>query len=214
MTSRLPMQATPPKFVRDKYMEIMSSDLMVNKTLNDSTILGFQQSLNDSQPQTDDESKMRSFIQFMYRKNPVNFCRYLEKSRLNHLILWTESRGIVNHFGLHGVVYVKWVDDHYECSLHKNMLNNGQVAEHPSVQQMVNNVHHRSQTDQGRSRRGRVRDGGGNRRTQRPTPSPNEFPDLSKPTLTHAPPPSPTQSTSDTSDGESVANTLTQSICQ
>lgn len=141
MTSRSTFRLAPPQQVYDSYKAIRSSDLILSKTLDEKNIEELQTHLNSSQPQSDEENMTRSFIQYLYRKNPTNFCRFLVRSRLSHLILWTEAKCIVQHFGLRGVVYVKWNDHEYECSLHRNVNHNTQGdMEHPSVQRTYDNV--------------------------------------------------------------------------
>jgi len=141
MTSRSTFRLAPPQQVYDSYKAIRNSDLILSKTLDEKNIEELQTHLNSSQPQSDDENMTRSLIQYLYRKNPTNFCRFLVRSRLSHLILWTEAKCIVQHFGLRGVVYVKWNDQEYECSLHRNVNHNTQGdMEHPSVQRTYDNV--------------------------------------------------------------------------
>lgn len=141
MTSRSTFKLAPPQQVYDSYKAIRNSDLILSKTLDEKNIEEFQTHLNSSQPKSDEENMTRSFIQYLYRKNPTNFCRFLVRSRLSHLILWTEAKCIVRHFGLRGVVYVKWNDHEYECSLHRNVSHNTQGdMEHPSVQRTYDNV--------------------------------------------------------------------------
>lgn len=141
MTSRSTFRLAPPQQVYDSYKAIRSSDLILSKNLDEKNIEELQTHLNSSQPQSDEENMTRSLIQYLYRKNPTNFCRFLVRSRLSHLILWTEAKCIVQHFGLRGVVYVKWNDQEYECSLHRNVNHNTQGdMEHPSVQRTYDNV--------------------------------------------------------------------------
>jgi hypothetical protein len=141
MTSRSTFKLAPPQQVYDAYKAIKNSDLILNKSLSDENIEELQKHLNASQPKTDEEAMSRSLIQYLYRKNPTNFCRFLIRSRLSHLILWTEAKCIVLHFGLRGVVYVKWNDQEYECSLHRNVNNNTQDdIEHPSIQRIYDTV--------------------------------------------------------------------------
>jgi hypothetical protein len=116
--------ASPPQYVYDNYKDIRDSDLILKKTINVNNVGDFEKQLNDAQPKTEDDQKNRSLIQYLYRKNPTNFCRFLVRSRLSHLILWTESKCIVRYFGLKGLVYVKWDDKEYKCSLHKNIDDN------------------------------------------------------------------------------------------
>ena len=142
MTSRNDFRMAPPQQVYDSYKEIRDSELIRNKVLSDKNIEEFQHSLNNSQPISEEESKTRSLIQYLYRKNPTNFCRFLVRSKLNHLILWTEAKCIMRHFGLRGIVCVKWNDNLYECSLHRHADSNLQepVLEHPSAQRTYKSV--------------------------------------------------------------------------
>jgi hypothetical protein len=122
--------------------------------LDDDAIAEFQKNLNDAQPSGELETQTRSLIQYLYRKNPNNFCRFLVRSRLSHLILWTEAKCIVRHFGLRGVVYVKWNDDNsYECSLHRNIkLSSGGDLDHQSVQKTLENIGRSEFSDRSDSR--------------------------------------------------------------
>jgi hypothetical protein len=120
MTGRNDFQMTHSQYVYESYKEIRDSELIRNNVLSDKTIEEFQLSLNNAQPTSDEEYKNRSLIQYLYRKNPTNFCRFLVRSKLSHLILWTEAKCIVTHFGLRGTVYVKWNDNSYDCSLHRH----------------------------------------------------------------------------------------------
>jgi hypothetical protein len=126
MSSRTSFRFAPPQRLYESYKAIRNSELIANKTLNDSTISELKDHLNASVPVGEDETTTHSLVQFLYRKNPVNFCKFLLRSRLNHLMLWTEAKCIVRHFGLQGVVYVKWDDSQYECSRHRNFKNNVQ----------------------------------------------------------------------------------------
>ena len=110
----------PPQRLFDLYKNIKNSELILNKVLSKEGVNDFQTELNNAQPKLENENEiqMHSLIQYMYRKNPINFTRFLTKSGLSHLILWTESKCIIKHFGLHGIVYIKWYDNTYSCNLH------------------------------------------------------------------------------------------------
>jgi hypothetical protein len=116
----------PPQHLYDSYKCIKNINLITKKLLDDENIYELQEYLNLAQPKNEDESAIRSLVQYFYRKNPVNFCKFLVHSRLNHLILWTEAKCIVRHFGLQGVVYIKWDEGKYHCSLHQNVNMNKQ----------------------------------------------------------------------------------------
>ena len=141
MASRTEFRVSPPQQVYDAYMEIRESSLILNKMVTEANIAEFQNNLNKAQPSNDDESKARSLFQYLYRKHPTNFCRFLVRSRLSHMILWTDAKCIVRHFGLIGIVYIKWNDIEYECSMHRNMNNNSAITdEHPSAQKTYKSI--------------------------------------------------------------------------
>jgi hypothetical protein len=117
--SRTPNRVTPPNRILDSYKNIRKGALFTSKSLSDEAIGEFQRYLNEAQSNNASELQAQSLIQYLYRRNPNNFCRFLTRSRLSHLILWTEAKCIVRHFGLRGMVYVKWHDQGYVCSLHK-----------------------------------------------------------------------------------------------
>lgn len=110
----------PPQNLFDSYKNILGSALLLNGCLDASSISEVEGYLNASQPATDEDHKCRALIQYLYRKNPSNFIRFLVRSKLSHLILWTEAKSIVRFLGLQGVLYIKWNGTNYECSLHSN----------------------------------------------------------------------------------------------
>jgi hypothetical protein len=122
MAGRASTQLSPPKYLYENYNALRCSDLILNKSLSPESIQEFQKLLNAAQPDShdDNDNMMRAFVQFLYRKNPTNFCGFLIRSRLSPLILWTEAKCIVRHFGLRGALYIKWGETRYECSLHRS----------------------------------------------------------------------------------------------
>jgi hypothetical protein len=127
----------PPQYVLDAYKDIRNSNLISNKSIYDGSIEEFCDLLNKAQPQSKEDVQIRSLIQYLYRRNPNNFCRYLIRSRLSHLILWTEAKCIVRHFGLRGIVYVKWDTSEYKCSLHRHV---GSDTDENTIKQILSNI--------------------------------------------------------------------------
>lgn len=143
----------PPQHLYDSYKRIRSSNLITTRSLDVENINELQQNLNDAQPKNEDETTLRSLVQFFYRKNPINFCKFLVHSRLNHLILWTEAKCIVRHFGLQGFVYIKWDDGVYQCSLHQNVnMNKQNGLEDTYVQRRENNYARRKSSNRSYTR--------------------------------------------------------------
>lgn len=173
MATRDSFGLAPPQYVFDTYKSIRNSNLISNKSLYDGSIEEFRDLLNKAQPRSEEDVQIRSLIQYLYRRNPNNFCRYLIKSRLSHLILWTESKCIVRHFGLRGIVYVKWDNNSYECSLHRHVKTD---ADEETTKQMLSSIG----CDEFEDRRNQPRqygDVGGRQQYNRADQQHNEFKD-------------------------------------
>lgn len=103
-----------PKKLYDCFKQITKSKLLANDT-SDDAITEFQTLLNSAQPLADDhvENAQRSIVKSMYYSNQDGFMRYISSSanRVSALILWTESKRIVNFFELHGRVHLSWNDE-------------------------------------------------------------------------------------------------------
>lgn len=214
MHSNSTFHLAPPQHLYDSYKAIKTSNLILNKSLDEENIVELQTLLNASQPTSNDEVMSRSLIQYLYRKNPTNFCRYLVRSRLSHLILWTEAKCIVRHFGLQGVVYVKWDDMKYECSLHRNVNNTTQGdMEHPAIQRTVDSV---TQNHNGYNNRqtGRGRPSGGRRNVYNAS-NETDFPALHIKNQTCTPvnsPYTPSRNVVNESDVDNIANNMAGSF--
>jgi hypothetical protein len=121
MSGRNICRSQPPQKLFEAFKDITNSNLIRNKELSDENIAQFENLLNTAQPQTDEDHCMRSFVQYLYRKNPGHFTRFIQRSHLNHLTLWTEAKFMVSVFELRGLVYIKWDIDanKYVCSMHR-----------------------------------------------------------------------------------------------
>jgi hypothetical protein len=102
-----------PQRLYNCYKRLVSSNLVVERNANEATIKEFEAILNESQPQDNLEDSMQSTLKTLYYNDPVRFWRYLtnRKYRISAYILWTESKRIVKHFKLNGLVHVRWDRD-------------------------------------------------------------------------------------------------------
>jgi hypothetical protein len=142
MYSRNTNRVEPPPKLLENYRNITNSKLIKNKELSDDTIVEFEHLLNEAQPQSDADHCLRSFVQYLYRKNPGHFARFIQRSRLSHLSLWTEAKFMVKTFELRGLVYIKWDVDinKYVCSMHRivtEYLNSGECC---NMAEVVNRI--------------------------------------------------------------------------
>jgi len=95
------------------YKKLLSCPLVKSKEVNEENLTEFENVLNTSLPNGSDEVAMHNFCRSMYYSNPIGFVKYVTyyKNKVSSLILWTESRKLVRHFGLQGLVHVSWNKD-------------------------------------------------------------------------------------------------------
>jgi hypothetical protein len=109
-----------PQRLRENYDTIRNLETVSTGVLNVAEIEQMQHLLNDAQPKNHEEELMRTTLQFLYRRNSAEFYKYLVKSRLYHLVLWTEAKRMSRHFRLNNLIYIHWNGNSYECSQHSN----------------------------------------------------------------------------------------------
>jgi hypothetical protein len=92
------------------YKKIVSCSLVKVKEINNETLEEFEKLLNSTIPENADETSKQSFCRYMYYSNPIGFVKYISyhKNRVSSLVLWTESKNIVRHFGLQRLVHITW----------------------------------------------------------------------------------------------------------
>ena len=95
------------------YRSIMSGSIVKGKVVDDEGLLSLKSLIMEAQAQGDDERTIQKTVQFLYRQNTSSFYKFLIKNKLAFLVLWTESKCMVRHFGLQGLVYIRWNDDEY-----------------------------------------------------------------------------------------------------
>lgn len=137
-----------PRRLQSNYRSIMNGNLVQSKVMDENSLRLLQALLNESQAQDQDESLIQKTVQFLYRQNTSSFYKFLTKNKLAYVVLWTESKCIVRHLGLQGLVYIRWNQDErmYEVFPHKNVLDrqsqtnqrpNTDRKEHTSVDRIV-----------------------------------------------------------------------------
>ena len=107
-----------PKYLYNNYAELKKCSLIKDNILSTESIQSFQELLNKSQPNCENDMFLKSLISYLYRRDSNSFRKYLYSSKLPHLILWTETKFIVKHFKLQGVVYIKNIGGIFQCSKH------------------------------------------------------------------------------------------------
>lgn len=107
-----------PTYIYETYIKLYKCNLIKDKILNDRNIDEFQKILNNSIPQNENDNRLRLFIRYLYLKNPNSFYKFLIHSKMTHLILWTDVRCILKHFGIQHILYIKYTDK-FECYYNK-----------------------------------------------------------------------------------------------
>ena len=69
-----------PKRLRQNYDKIRATATVSTGVLEVSDIERIQELINDAQPQTYEEEVMRTMVQFLYRRDNIEFYKFLTKN--------------------------------------------------------------------------------------------------------------------------------------
>jgi hypothetical protein len=97
--------------VMRSYRTLGNSRLVVRQETDLESLTYFQKMINQCLPRTRDEIDFRNTIRNIYREDKTGFNKYLET--MPHLVLLTEARAMVTHFGIQDHVYIEWKDGSY-----------------------------------------------------------------------------------------------------
>jgi hypothetical protein len=97
-----------PRTLYVGYNLLKKSRVAVKKENDEEALSYFQNILNEAQPKAPEELILHRFVKGMYNENKHRFLSFIKNTSFECLVLWTESRSIVNYLGLRGVVYTKW----------------------------------------------------------------------------------------------------------
>jgi len=97
-----------PRTLYVGYNLLKKSRVTVKKENDEEALRYFQNILNEAQPATPEDIILHRFVKGMYNENKHRFLSFIKNTSFECLVLWTESRSIVNYLGLRGVVYTKW----------------------------------------------------------------------------------------------------------
>jgi len=97
-----------PRTLYVGYNLLKKSRVAVKKANDEDALSYFQNILNEAQPTTPEDIILHRFVKGMYNENKHRFLSFIKNTSFECLVLWTESRSIVNYLGLRGVVYAKW----------------------------------------------------------------------------------------------------------
>lgn len=127
-----------PRTLYVGYNLLKKSRLVVKKETDEEALSYFQNILNEAQPNTPEDLILHQLVKGMYNENKHRFLSFIKNTSFECLVLWTESRSIVNYLGLRGVVYTKWTGKEtlYSITRFNSTMNdkNDQTSyEHPLV---------------------------------------------------------------------------------
>jgi len=97
-----------PRTLYVGYNLLKKSRVVVKKENDEEALSYFQNILNEAQPKTSEDITIHRIVKGMYNENKHRFLSFIKNTSFECLVLWTESRSIVNYLGLRGVVYTKW----------------------------------------------------------------------------------------------------------
>jgi hypothetical protein len=99
-----------PQRLYNLYRKISDCALVKEKKATSSNIVEFQNLLNDSTPVTDEEGVQKRLILDIYHSNTVGFLKYVKDyhNRVSPLILYAETRAIVDFFELQRCIHLLW----------------------------------------------------------------------------------------------------------
>ncbi len=111
-----------PKQLYNGYINIKDSRLVRDHDYTPKSLLEFQTMLNDSQPTAFDMERYLTVKDF-YTSNKRGYARFIRGTTLECTVLWTESKSIINWFGLGGIVYLNYNSDtaKYAVELHRHL---------------------------------------------------------------------------------------------
>jgi len=90
------------------YNELLNCDLVKYKNNTTENLKHFRYILNGAQPSNKDEYCYKNMIYVLFGKNIASFHKYIINNNMPYLVLWLNSRYIIEHFDLIGIVYMKW----------------------------------------------------------------------------------------------------------
>jgi hypothetical protein len=96
------------------YKNMLDSRLVKHRDTDLEALSYFNQLCNRTIPRTDSEKEIKNMFREMYYGDKTSYLSCINKTP--HLVLLTEARAIVLHFGIFDIIYIEWKDDQYIVS--------------------------------------------------------------------------------------------------
>lgn len=97
--------------LRSCYKYLARSRVVNRRETDEEALEYFQRFCNDTIPKNAHEAEIRDTLRNMYYTNKTSFIQCINKDP--HLVLLTEARAIVVHFGIHDLIYIQWTNGSY-----------------------------------------------------------------------------------------------------
>lgn len=97
----------PPNHLKYSYQLIKSCKLITCRTPTVENLKEFEMLLNTAQPKPEDAENYK-VVKKLYRCNTYGFSRFVGGTPMECLVLWTESKNVVNWLHLKGIVYIAY----------------------------------------------------------------------------------------------------------
>ena len=127
------------KSLYNGYNSLRKSRVVLKRDTDDEALKYFQKLLNNAQPTGGDDLVVQRFVKSQYNDNKHRYLSFIRNTASECLVLWTESRSIVNFLGLRGLIYIKWDGSTrtYQVTKFKSREAALPALEHPAVAAMV-----------------------------------------------------------------------------
>ena len=100
-----------PKSLVNGYNSLRRSRAVVKKDNDEKALTYFQNFLNNSQPQGNEEKVLHRFVRGLYYENKRKFLFFIRYTSFECLVLWTETRAIMKFLGVEGIINIRWQNE-------------------------------------------------------------------------------------------------------
>lgn len=104
--------------LRRIYKSLLSSRVISQRESDPEALQYFEKCCNESLPINDHENDLRDLVRNLYYTDKTAFKSCTSKN--SHLILLTEARAVVVHFGVQNLIYIEWDKDNKQYHVVKN----------------------------------------------------------------------------------------------
>lgn len=108
-----------PQSLHNAKVQLERARLVTKKEVDDDSMRHLESIINAAQPNTEEERTQQKLIKGMYNDDKNAFLRFARGKSFESILLWTESRAIINYLGLRNIVYIRWDNEAHSYSVTK-----------------------------------------------------------------------------------------------